>query len=355
MSLDKRCFVGLDILTTGVMVVNMAGLIVYANSACENMVGRSERLMHGMKASAFIREVDAWIKTYKAHKSSEFIIPSELADMHLGPNMTLQVYVTVHPLTDDPDLLLFEIFHARAALKLNQIRRMNELSENTRRLLRNLAHEIKNPLGGVRGAAQLLQAELDDDELKEYTKVVIGEADRLQVLVDKILAPYRYVYKPVPTNIYEVLESVRLLVESEFPVGLTVVRDYDTSVPKIKCDRGQLTQIFLNLIRNAAEALQAKMAEGKAEIRLVTRVVHHVMIGAIRHKAALNVHVIDNGEGIPPDLIESIFYPLVSGKKSGSGLGLSLVQSFVEQHEGSIEVNSQEGRTDFSLLFPLEL
>ncbi|MCD8340367.1 MAG: ATP-binding protein [Burkholderiales bacterium] len=354
-NIDHQRFAGLDLLTTGILIVDMKGKIKGTNVACEDMTGKSGKVLYGMKASAFFREVPEWLSAYMASKSPSFMIPSELVEMYLGPNATLQVYVSVHPVPDDPELLILEIFHAQKALKLNHLRHMSELSENTRRLLRNLAHEIKNPLGGIRGAAQLLQSELDDNEHKEFTKIVISEADRLQALVDKLLAPYRHAYKPVPINIHEILERVRKLIESEFPVGLQVVRDYDVSVPNIKGDRGQLTQIFLNLMRNSAEALQEEMAEGIAKITLVTRVAHHVMIGSIRHKAALNVHVIDNGEGIPPKIIESIFYPLVSGKESGSGLGLSLVQSFVEQHEGSIEVESQKGRTDFSLMFPLDL
>lgn len=234
-------------------------------------------------------------------------------------------------------------------------RHMNELSKNTRRLLRNLAHEIKNPLGGIRGAAQLLEGELHDPENKEFTEVIISEADRLQHLVDKILAPYRQLYHPVPTNVHEILERVRLLVQSEFPEGLKVVRDYDISAPEMMADRGQLTQISLNLMRNAAEALSEQIAQGTACITLKTRVVHHVQVGQSFCRTALNIHVIDNGEGIPKDLADSIFYPLVSGKEQGSGLGLSLVQTFVEQHGGSISVSSEAGRTDFSILFPLSL
>jgi len=185
--------------------------------------------------------------------------------------------------------------------------------------------------------------------------VIISEADRLQHLVDKILAPYRQLYHPVPTNVHEILERVRLLVQSEFPEGLKVVRDYDISVPEMMADRGQLTQISLNLMRNAAEALSEQIAQGTACITLKTRVVHHVQVGQSFCRTALNIHVIDNGEGIPKELTDSIFYPLVSGKEQGSGLGLSLVQTFVEQHGGSISVSSEAGRTDFSILFPLSL
>ncbi|WP_300899116.1 two-component system sensor histidine kinase NtrB, partial [Turicimonas muris] len=167
--------------------------------------------------------------------------------------------------------------------------------------------------------------------------------------------PYRQPYKPSKTNIHEILEKVRLLIESEFSSGLTIVRDYDISVPEIDGDRGQLTQIFLNLLRNAVEALEEQIRENTAQLTISTRVVHHVMIGALRHKTALNIHMVDNGPGIPPELQESIFFPLVTGKAGGTGLGLSLVHSFVEQHGGSIEVYSRKGKTDFSLLFPLEL
>lgn len=355
MRLQRSDLSSFDMLSAGILIIDLKGRIRYANSAAQSMFGKSEKLLCEGVHPVMIDGIHNWVSAYAANPSSNFTVQSELSELHCPPMSPLQVYVTVNPLPDDPEYLLLEITPAQMALQQHQEQRMNELSENTRRLLRNLAHEIKNPLGGIRGAAQLLQSELADPEQREYTEVVIGEADRLQALVDKILAPYRHPYQPVPINVHEILERVRLLIESEFPTGLTVIRDYDISAPDITGDRGQLTQVFLNLMRNAAEALADRMAEGCAEIHLRTRIVHHVFIGQVRYRSGLSVEVSDNGPGVPKDLQESIFYPLVSGKSTGLGLGLSLVQSFVEQHKGSIELKSSDEGTTFTLTFPLSI
>ena len=329
--------------------------LVFINTAGEDFFGLSEKLLKERSYKQFLQESYTWVQAYKQTKSPSFIVQNELVWLQRYPKDPMAAFATAHPLADNPDLLIIELVPASKTLQQNHERAMNELSESSRRLLRNLAHEIKNPLGGIRGAAQLLQAELDEPDKREYTEVVISEADRLQALVDKILAPYRSPFQPQQLNIHEVLERVRVLIESEFSLGLTVVRDYDISVPEIRADRGQLTQVFLNLFRNAAEALELKIAEGTAQIRVSTRVVHHVNIGHMLYKTALNVHVVDNGPGIPEKIAQSVFYPLVSGREGGSGLGLSLVQSFIEQHGASIQVNSKPGCTDFSILFPLTL
>ena len=227
------------------------------------------------------------------------------------------------------------------------------LSETSRQVLRNLAHEIKNPLGGIRGAAQLLEGELTNPELREYTGVIISEADRLQNLVDRLLAPYRTGRSLSDINIHEVLERVRQIILAEFPKGLSFIRDYDVSVPTLRGDREQLLQVFLNIEKNAAEALDGKIAEGTAEIRVITRVAQQVQIGLRRYRLALSIHIQDNGPGVPPEIRDRIFYPLVTGKANGSGLGLSLAQNFIRQHDGSIDVESEPGKTDFRILLPL--
>ena len=374
MSFDAKRLESFDLLRLGLFACNKEGDILYANTAAQFLSGQSLKLLKERKLQYYLNSSDEWLANYRAHPEPSFLVPIQrphppgqhrpttrhgnaLPDRHFlrPPAEPIPVLVTIHPFPDDENILLAEIVPADKTLQMTRERHMNELSENTRRLLRNLAHEIKNPLGGIRGAAQLLEGELHDPENKEFTEVIISEADRLQHLVDKILAPYRQLYHPVPTNVHEILERVRLLVQSEFPEGLKVVRDYDISVPEMMADRGQLTQISLNLMRNAAEALSEQIAQGTACITLKTRVVHHVQVGQSFCRTALNIHVIDNGEGIPKELTDSIFYPLVSGKEQGSGLGLSLVQTFVEQHGGSISVSSEAGRTDFSILFPLSL
>ena len=263
------------------------------------------------------------------------------------------VQIMLSSIAESESSVLLEIVPVQKAM--DSVRQEQEagMGEATRSLLRNLAHEVKNPLGGIRGAAQLLEAELEDREQREYTEVIIAEADRLQGLVDRLLQPYRRESHLTEVNLHEVLERVRNLVSVEFGPGLSVLRDYDVSVPAIMGDREQLIQVFLNLMRNAAEAGKALIAEGRAELMIKTRIARQCTIQRKRYRLAVNVHIIDNGPGIDKRIREKIFYPLVTGHDGGTGLGLSIVQTYVERHGGSIEVDSRPGCTDFSLLFPL--
>jgi two-component system nitrogen regulation sensor histidine kinase GlnL len=226
-------------------------------------------------------------------------------------------------------------------------------AEVTKELIRNLAHEIKNPLGGIRGAAQLLALDLQSPELLEYTQVIIHEADRLQTLVDRLLAPHRKPHVVSDVNIHEVCERVRSLVLVEHQRGLRVVRDYDASIPEFRGDREQLIQAVLNIVQNAAQALAERIDQGDATITLRTRIARQVTIGKQRYRLALELHIQDNGPGVPEHLRERIFYPLVSGRDGGSGLGLTLAQTFVQQHQGTIECDSEPGRTVFKIVIPL--
>jgi two-component system nitrogen regulation sensor histidine kinase GlnL len=219
--------------------------------------------------------------------------------------------------------------------------------------VRNLAHEIKNPLGGIRGAAQLLQMEVNSKELTEYTQVIIHEADRLQSLVDRLLAPHRRPHVVADVNIHEVCERVRSLIQAEFPRGLEVVRDYDASIPEFRGDREQLIQAVLNIAHNATQVLSERIASGTAQLLLRTRVARQVTFGRQRFRLALELHIEDNGPGVPEDIRDRIFHPLVSGREGGSGLGLTLAQTFVQQHSGTIECDSIPGRTLFKILIPL--
>jgi len=231
--------------------------------------------------------------------------------------------------------------------------RLAEQAQTNKELIRNLAHEIKNPLGGIRGAAQLLEMEMESAELTEYTQVIIREADRLQSLVDRLLAPHRRPHMVSDVNIHEVCERVRSLILAEFPKGLKVVRDYDTSIPEFRGDHEQLIQTVLNIAHNACQALSERMTAGDAVLTFRSRVLRQITFGKQRYRLALELHVIDNGPGVPDSIKDRIFYPLVSGREGGSGLGLTLAQTFVQQHHGLIEVDSTPGRTDFKILIPL--
>jgi two-component system nitrogen regulation sensor histidine kinase GlnL len=246
--------------------------------------------------------------------------------------------------------LLIELRHIDQQLKIAREERLLEQQQANRELIRSLAHEIKNPLGGIRGAAQLLERELDRPQLNEYTQVIIGEADRLQSLVNRLLTPHR-----VPTfrrtNIHELLVRVKGVVQAEFR-QIPIACDFDTSLPEFDADAEQLTQALLNIVRNAAQALAGTTADPR--IRLTTRVARYVTLARKRHRLALAIAVADNGPGVPEAIKDRIFYPLVSGREGGSGLGLTIAQTFVAQHNGTIECDSRPGSTVFTIVLPLE-
>ena len=243
--------------------------------------------------------------------------------------------------------LLLEFHPMDRPLKLAREEQMLDQTQANRLLLRNLAHEIKNPLGGIRGAAQLLEQELEKPALREYTQVIVQEADRLRSLMEKLLAPQNASHYSA-LNIHEVLERVRSVVLAEMPEGLKIQRDYDISLPALIGDKEQLIQAMLNIVRNAAQAMQ-----GNGRIILRTRVARQATIIKRRHRLAVMVQIIDDGPGIPPELQDKIFYPLVSGRPDGHGLGLTLAQDLVSQHHGTIEFDSEPGCTRFTVMLPL--
>ena len=347
---------GLDLLASAVIILDAESRITYANAAAENLLESSfkalsqhrltELFLNGEKLTDVFRQA---VEHQFADKRLDLVLERASRD-------PLQVHVIVTAL-DNPDTpVLIELRENVQQLKLDREERIIDQSQANKELIRNLAHEIKNPLGGIRGAAQLLELELPErhlKELREYTQVIIKEADRLQTLVDRLLAPHRRPHIVGDVNIHEVCERVRSLIVAEFPVGLTIKRDYDLSVPEFRGDKEQLIQAVLNIAHNAAQALSERIKAGDAELVLSTRVARQVTLAKVRYRLALDLHILDNGPGIPPDIQDRIFYPLVSGREGGSGLGLTLAQTFVQQHMGVIECESQPGQTDFRILIPL--
>ncbi|MNT03172.1 Nitrogen regulation protein NR(II) [compost metagenome] len=249
--------------------------------------------------------------------------------------------------------LIIEMSPLEQQVRQDREERLIDQAQANKELIRNLAHEIKNPLGGIRGAAQLLQMEVESRDLIEYTQVIIHEADRLQTLVDRLLAPHRRPHVVGDVNIHEVCERVRSVILAEFPRDLHIERDFDVSIPEFRGDREQLIQATLNIAHNAAQALAERRAAGDAQITFKTRVARQVIFNKQWYRLALELHVIDNGPGVPDTIKDRIFYPLVSGREGGTGLGLTLAQTFVQQHHGVIECDSVPGRTDFKILIPL--
>lgn len=347
-------FQSLDLLATLVAVVAGDGSVLFANSALEDALGISRRAIEGTSFPQCFTDPTALQNALAGAESNEFAALRYDAWLTrtAGNAEPLQVHVVVAQ-TDSPNEFVVELLPLEAQARQDREERMLDQAQANKELIRNLAHEIKNPLGGIRGAAQLLEMEIDSRELKEYTKVIIHEADRLQTLVDRLLAPHRRPHVVGDVNIHEVCERVRTLIVAEFPRGLRVIRDYDISIPDFRGDREQLIQAVLNIAHNACEALGERIAAGDAELTFRTRVARQVTFGKQRYRLALELHVIDNGPGVPEAIRDRIFFPLVSGREGGSGLGLTLAQTFVQQHHGLIECDSEAGRTDFLILIPL--
>jgi two-component system, NtrC family, nitrogen regulation sensor histidine kinase GlnL len=341
-----------DHLATLVAVVNRAGDVLFSNSALEDALGISRRTIVG---SAFFDVFTEPMQLQSALLGATDISFAALrydAFLKRAGQEPMPVHVIVTR-TEPGEEIILEMVPLEQQTRQDREERLAEQAQTNKELIRNLAHEIKNPLGGIRGAAQLLEMEMGSPELTEYTQVIIHEADRLQSLVDRLLAPHRRPHLVGDVNIHEVCERVRSLINAEFPKGLTVVRDYDISIPEFRGDREQLIQTVLNIAHNACQALVERIATGDASLTFRTRVTRQITFGKQRYRLALELHVIDNGPGVPDSIRDRIFYPLVSGREGGSGLGLTLAQTFVQQHHGLIEVDSVPGRTDFKILIPL--
>lgn len=350
---DPERFQTLDLLSTLVAVLRARdGAVLFANAALENALGLSRRTLEGNDLAALFSD-PALLRTALAGAcNQDFAALRYEASLRRQGQEPVPVHVHVSVL-EPHDEVLVELWPLEQHARQDREDRLREQALANKELIRNLAHEIKNPLGGIRGAAQLLEMDLESPELKEYTQVIVHEADRLQSLVDRLLAPHRHPHLVGDVNIHEVCERVRSLVLVEYPHGLQVVRDYDISIPEFRGDREQLIQAVLNIVQNAAQALTERMAAGDAEITLRTRVARQVTFGRQRYRLALELHVIDNGPGVPEAIKDRIFYPLVTGRDGGSGLGLTLAQTFVQRHHGLIECDSVPGRTDFRILIPL--
>lgn len=343
---------GLDLLGTAIVLVDQEKSVHYANPSAENLFEASSKSFIGHTISEIFQDdvLDAAIEYARANHCS--YTENELRIGAFGrPKLLLSC--AANPVEFDGWVegwrgLLLEFRHIEQQMKIAREEQLLDQSQANRELIRNLAHEIRNPLGGIRGAAQLLERELDRPNLHEYTQVIMKEADRLQLLMDRLLTPHR-LPQPAPLNIHEVLERVRSVILAEYPQDIVVVRDYDTSLPQLTGDKEQLIQAVLNIVRNAAQAMH-----GKGQIGLRTRIARQATLARRRHKQAVQVQISDNGPGIPEEMRDKVFYPLVSGREGGSGLGLTLVQNFVTQHLGTVTFDSQPGGTTFTLLLPIE-
>ncbi len=345
-------YAGLEHLATATMLLNQANQIIYANPSAEILFAISATQIHNSHISEVFLHceilqiaIENAVKNDSPYREHEFAITTVR-------QQSFAVTCTVTPVNIGDVKLLIEFQQMDQQLRIAREERMLIQQQANSELLRNLAHEIRNPLGGLRGAAQLLEHELPQPNLREYTQVIIKEADRLQSLMDRLLVPHR-VPKYESTNIHEVLERVRSLLLAESPNNIKVRRDYDTSLPDLIGDREKLIQAVLNIARNAVQAMQSNNTQ-QAEVVLKTRAERQVTLARKRYRVAIKLQISDNGPGIPVDIRDKIFYPLVSGREGGSGLGLALAQTFITQHHGMIDCESQPGATTFTILLPVE-
>ena len=345
---------GLDAVPNPILFVRHPSLtIYYANPAAEAALAVSRRQLVEISLHELFADPSELAEMIATVAARQFDAKRRDVSLDRPGHEPLHAHAVVGALDFAPGAVLLELLPNEQKIRSEREERLLDLTSANKELIRNLAHEIKNPLGGIRGAAQLLEFELPERSLREYTQVIIKESDRLQTLVDRLLEPHRHPHIVGDVNIHEVLERVRSVVLAEFAHGLRIVRDYDASLPEFRGDKEQLIQAVLNIVHNAAHALGPRIAQGDGEIILRTRVARQVTIAKRLYKLALDLHVVDNGPGIPDDIRERIFFPLVSGREGGSGLGLTLAQTFVQQHDGLIECESRPGLTDFRILVPL--
>ena len=340
----------LENLHTSVLLFDEQMLILYVNHAAEMLFAMSARAMVGRQVEE-IMQCESRETIDQLHNVLETGNPYTGREIGIRtPSQRLTVDCTVVPL-DDPDgprTLLVELQQIDRQIRITHEEQLISQQQAAQELVRGLAHEIKNPLGGIRGAAQLLELELNEDDLKEYTRVIMKEADRLRNLVNRMLGPNQ-LPQLSNVNIHHVLEHVRGLLRAEFPMGPTINRDYDPSIPRFNADSDRLIQALLNIARNGAYA-----AGDRGALFLRTRVLRQFTIGSTRYRLVLRIEIEDTGPGIPDELLDRIFFPMVSGRAGGTGLGLAIAQELINQHGGLIECESRPGKTQFFVYLPLE-
>ncbi|TFH87794.1 nitrogen regulation protein NR(II) [Billgrantia azerbaijanica] len=336
-------------LTTAVLLLDERLTVRWMNPAAEALLAVSLGRVTGMPLSVLLAADDGMQEVLAKARDDGHPFTQREVRLELLGGAALTADYTVTPLSATE--LLVEMEPRDRLLRISREEALLNRQEAIKVLSRGLAHEVKNPLGGIRGAAQLLERDLDDPALKEFTRIIVEEVDRLRDLVDTMLGPNR-VAQHAPLNIHKVLERVRALLVAETP-DVHIERDYDPSLPDFPGDEAQMIQAVLNVARNAVEAMREAGTEAP-QLLMRTRARRQFTLGAERHRLVCEVALVDNGPGVPASLQETLFYPMVSGRAEGSGLGLSIAQGILHQHQGLIECESRPGHTEFRLLIPLE-
>lgn len=341
----------LEHLTTAVVVTDFLCRITYINQAAEQILGFSKKRGIGQVLQSVIKIDDEDRSAIESCIQDSRPFTKRQAQIFTMQGQLLNLDFTVSPIqAGSKDMLLIEFVELERMMRINREESQSAAYDTTRQLARGFAHEIKNPLGGLRGAAQLLDSELDNEDLKEYTSIITEEADRLRNLVDRMLGPNQ-LPNISSMNVHEALERVITLLSAESGNKMLFVKDYDPSLPNIDGDLEQLIQAILNISRNAMQAL-SEAGTNAPQIQIRTRIQHRHTIGSVFHPLVCKIDIIDNGPGIPEKILDDIFYPMITGRNIGTGLGLPISQSIINTHKGSIEYQSQPGRTQFSIYLP---
>jgi two-component system nitrogen regulation sensor histidine kinase GlnL len=339
----------LEGMNSAVLLFDQALRLRYINPAGETLFSASARHLLDQPYQALLQDcADLAQQLDEAFRSGRPFTRHEV-NLTLGNDINVMVDFTAVPLLEPgyPTEMLVELHSVDRLLRISREENQLAQQEATQHILRGLAHEVKNPLGGLRGAAQLLERQLDSEDLKEYTRVIIDEADRLQKLVNRILGPNNLPNKR-SINVHHVLEHIRSLLLAEGKSNISIVRDYDPSIPELEADPDQLIQALLNIARNAYQAL-----DDEGTITLRTRIERKYTLGKQRYDLVARIEIVDDGPGISEEMRDKIFFPMVTGRAEGTGLGLSIAQSLIQQHDGLVEVNSVPGCTVFAVLLPI--
>ncbi len=351
----------LDAMSTAILLLDSNNRLRYVNPAGEMLFAISARHLQGFAVQQlFTCEIPLQDMLDEALATHHPFTRHELPVTLHGSTEIMTLDLTAIPMQDshNEDGLLIELIRMDQLLRISRDESLIAQQQATQELLKGLAHEVKNPLGGLRGAAQLLERQLSDPDLKEYTRVIIDEADRLQLLVDRMTGP-RTIPQQLHVNVHEILEHVRQLVLADNTHQVYIRRDYDPSIPDIKADPGQIIQAILNITRNAVQALttvsEVADKQDPPQITYRTRILRNYTLGNERYRLVANIQIVDNGPGIEKSLRDKIFFPMVTGRAEGTGLGLSIAQSIIQQHGGLIECHSHPGETIFSIILPVQL
>ena len=336
-------------LYTAVLVIDNDLHLIKMNTAAENLLSMSSRKVSGTKLDQILPEAQQIIETIQRSLDTKTPYTERSITISLPNEKNITVDCAVTPLMDEEQCngAIIEMIDTHDHARLMREISLLQLHNAARESLRGMAHEIKNPLGGLRGAAQLLERELNDSELTEYTRIIINEADRLTNLVDRLVTPNAQINITM-VNVHEILEYVLNLVEAESESPLQVERFYDPSLPALEADREQLIQALLNILRNAVQAIPAG-----GHIWLNTRIKRLCTIRQEFYKLAVQIEIVDDGPGVPAEIIDGMFYPMVTGRADGTGLGLSISQSLVQSHRGIIEYERDDTKSIFRITLPI--